>query len=171
MRHKGIVIHCSDSNYGDANIIDSWHQERDFKRSNKYINKFYPLKHIGYHFVILNGYIDNSKDYVSELDGYIQYGRALGEVGSHAIGNNEDVGICLIGKKEFSNHQIIQLYTLCLKLMLDLRIEYSAIIGHYETKYERNKPAPKTCPNIGMNRVRTRLNAVQTQAINYLLQI
>ena len=39
---KKIIIHCSDSEFGDAALIDKWHKERGWTG-------------IGYHYVILNG--------------------------------------------------------------------------------------------------------------------
>ena len=38
-----ITIHCSDSEWGNADVIDEWHKKRGWDG-------------IGYHYVILNGY-------------------------------------------------------------------------------------------------------------------
>ena len=71
---KKIIIHCSDSEWGDAYIIDKWHKERGWKG-------------IGYHYVVLNGKrIPNSFD-KSEV-GFIEKGRPDSEVGSHVVGMN-----------------------------------------------------------------------------------
>lgn len=73
-----IVIHCSATpegyNYRAADI-DRWHRERGFKK-------------IGYHFVV-------------DLDGTIENGRSIEEVGAHVKGfNKTSIGICYIGGLE-----------------------------------------------------------------------
>lgn len=70
-----IIIHCSATKAGqwfEAKDIDSWHRQRGFNM-------------IGYHYVIL-------------LDGTIQEGRPLQQVGAHCVGHNaHSIGICYIG--------------------------------------------------------------------------
>lgn len=70
-----IVIHCSATKEGhpfDAADIDRWHRARGWNG-------------IGYHFVIL-------------LDGSVQIGRPVSEVGAHVAGfNKNSIGICYIG--------------------------------------------------------------------------
>jgi N-acetyl-anhydromuramyl-L-alanine amidase AmpD len=70
-----IVIHCSATLEGkafNAAAIDAMHKQRGFKK-------------IGYHFVV-------------GLDGKIEEGRKLDEVGAHAQGYNANsIGICYIG--------------------------------------------------------------------------
>lgn len=70
-----IVIHCSATPEGynfRAADIDHWHKQRGFKK-------------IGYHYVI-------------DLDGTIELGRPIEEVGAHVKGHNkESIGICYIG--------------------------------------------------------------------------
>ena len=70
-----IIIHCSATpegrNYTAADI-DRWHRQRGFNG-------------IGYHYVIL-------------LDGSIEQGRLLVQVGAHCVGHNvHSIGICYIG--------------------------------------------------------------------------
>ena len=60
---KRIIIHCSDSEFGDAKLIDSWHKQKGWKG-------------IGYHYCLTNGKINN-KSYHIEKDGLIQPGRPL----------------------------------------------------------------------------------------------
>jgi N-acetylmuramoyl-L-alanine amidase len=71
-----IIIHCSATKEGehfDANDIRRWHVEGN------------GWKNIGYHYVVL-------------LDGRIELGRPLEEVGAHTKGHNTNsVGICYIG--------------------------------------------------------------------------
>lgn len=70
-----IIIHCAATIEGKnfyAHDIDAWHKHAGFRK-------------IGYHFVI-------------DLDGTIELGRPLSEVGAHAVGHNkESIGICYIG--------------------------------------------------------------------------
>ncbi|MGE5457300.1 MAG: N-acetylmuramoyl-L-alanine amidase [Methanococcaceae archaeon] len=93
---KTVIVHCSDSGFGNAVLIDSWHAERGFKTPAGI--------HVGYHFVILNGQIGAYK-HNSMFDGTIETGRPidddsdleLDEIGAHTFGYNNAVGICLIG--------------------------------------------------------------------------
>lgn len=75
MEVKYIAIHCSATKEGKdyhATDIDKWHRERGFKK-------------IGYHYVIT-------------LDGIIEQGRKLDEVGAHVQGyNSVSLGVCYIG--------------------------------------------------------------------------
>lgn len=70
-----IVIHCSatkESQWVDIEEIYRWHKKRGFRE-------------IGYHFVI-------------KLDGSIEVGRTIDEIGAHAKGHNHDsIGVCYIG--------------------------------------------------------------------------
>lgn len=70
-----IIIHCSatkEGKYFDVEDIDRWHKARGFKC-------------VGYHYVVL-------------LDGTIQEGRPIGQIGAHCKGYNKNsIGICYIG--------------------------------------------------------------------------
>lgn len=70
-----IIIHCSATKEGEdwsAKDIDKWHKQKGWKK-------------IGYHFVI-------------RLDGRIEEGRKIEEIGAHCSGHNADsIGICYIG--------------------------------------------------------------------------
>lgn len=72
---KYIVVHCSATKEGmdyRARDIDRWHRERGFNS-------------IGYHYVI-------------DLDGCIEQGRGINQMGAHVKGhNNESIGVCYIG--------------------------------------------------------------------------
>lgn len=149
---SNLIIHCSDSPFGDANLIDSWHKERGWKC-------------IGYHFVITNGRRLNSKDYVAKDDGIIEKGRFLNddewiqdnEIGSHALGlNDRSIGICLIGKDQFTLSQWRSLITLCQKRIITSKINIDSVIGHNET--QSGKQQGKTCPNFDVNMLRVCLN-------------
>ena len=70
-----IILHCSSTKEGlnfNINDIRRWHKAQGWKD-------------VGYHFVIC-------------LDGTIEQGRALEEIGSHCTGHNaHSIGICYIG--------------------------------------------------------------------------
>lgn len=155
-----IIIHCSDSDFGDAKTIDFWHKQRGWKG-------------IGYHYVILNG-----KRYAGQVilglnneDGKIEKGRMVNgddwidgnEIGAHCLGyNDKSIGICLIGKKEFTMRQFDSLIFL-LEDLLDKHaktIPVKNILGHYET--ESGKAEGKTCPNFNMDKLREMLTRKQT---------
>lgn len=99
-----IVVHCSATRNGKslkqsgksaAQVIDGWHKQRGFKRSPGAIKSFNShLPHLGYHFVI-------------DVDGTVETGRQVGEIGAHVRGHNSNsVGICLVGgiTAEGKNH-------------------------------------------------------------------
>ena len=74
-----IIIHCSATKEGDTSVnaalIDQWHKSRGWKG-------------IGYHFVIL-------------IDGTIELGRMVDQVGAHVKNMNQSsIGICYIGGVE-----------------------------------------------------------------------
>lgn len=124
-----LVIHCSATPSGRwlrgargaagftraVRVIDSWHAARGFRRSAALAEKFNPeLPSIGYHFVV-------------DLDGQVDTGRSLPEVGAHVAGfNGQSVGICLVGGSErdarFTAAQWRTLDALVRGLCGDLRI-------------------------------------------------
>jgi len=91
-----VIIHCSDSSWGNAATIAGWHMLPPPKGRG--------FSAIGYHYVILNGQLSPYKHH-SYFDGHIETGRPLDddddleldERGAHAFGYNSAVGICLIG--------------------------------------------------------------------------
>ena len=70
-----IIVHCTATRAGKAFTaadIDRWHRARGFKK-------------IGYHYVV-------------GLDGYIELGRDLEEIGAHAKGINKcSIGVAYVG--------------------------------------------------------------------------
>lgn len=87
---KAIVVHCSATPNGQEffrDDIDAWHKARGWKK-------------IGYHFVI-------------DLDGTIEIGRPVEEIGAHVQGSNaKTIGICMIGTNAFTQAQWESLATL-----------------------------------------------------------
>lgn len=140
---KYIIVHCSDSNFGDAELIHKWHIESP--------NNF---KKIGYHYVILNGCPRKSTEYISKLDGEIESGRKEYETGSHCLGyNSNSIGICCIGKTFFTSRQLVTLISLINSIRSEYNIPLVNVLGHYETL----KANGKTCPNFNMITLRTLL--------------
>ena len=128
-----IIVHCSDSEFGDSKIIDKWHKERGFNS-------------IGYHYVILNG-ATSSNSYDGKMDGKIEFGRQLSEAGAHCSGQNSDsIGICLIGKNKFTQHQFFSLQILVEYLRLTIKQDLSTYGHNYYN-------ALKTCPNFRLEDV------------------
>lgn len=85
----GLVIHCSDSSFGSATLIKSWHTDPKPKGR--------AWRDIGYHVVICNGFVENNT-YIDFMDGAIEWGRDIDEDGAHTFGFNDLPGLCLIGE-------------------------------------------------------------------------
>lgn len=70
-----IIVHCTATKAGkhfDVNDVRRWHLQRNFRD-------------IGYHYLIL-------------LDGTVQQGRPVAEVGAHCTGQNTcSIGVCYVG--------------------------------------------------------------------------
>lgn len=117
---KKIIIHCSaspDNMDIGASEIDKWHRERGWSM-------------IGYHSIV-------------RRSGEIEHGRPFHIQGAHCKGHNEDsIGICLIGERDFTDSQVKSLARHCVKLMRKFEINHNDIYGHYEFN------SKKTCPNI-----------------------
>jgi hypothetical protein len=126
-----VIIHCSASKFGNAAEITRWHLERGFST-------------IGYHYVILNGWIGSNK-YYKWFDGAIETGRPIDddkwfepdEVGAHTLGHNNCVGICLVGNSNsFTIKQIESL-----KLLLSvLKKQWDIIKIYQHSDFEVKKP-------------------------------
>lgn len=119
-----IIIHCSATAEGkdfNAADIDRWHKQRGFKK-------------IGYHYVI-------------KLDGTIEKGRGVEEVGAHCLNHNKNsIGICYIGGlasdgKTPKDTRTTEQKKALWKLIVELLIKYpnATIHGHREF-------ANKACP-------------------------
>jgi len=74
---REIIVHCSDSDYGNAALITVWHLQRQFRN-------------IGYNFVILNGKISSSCE-LKWFNGIIETGRALDEDGAHCFTSDHEI--------------------------------------------------------------------------------
>ena len=116
-----IVIHCSDSSDGQADIdaaeIHRWHQERGFDG-------------IGYHYVI-------------KRDGIVENGRPHYWEGAHVSGHNAgSIGVCLVGRDEFTEEQFNAMKSVL--YLLKFKYQDAEVMGHYELDHR------KTCPNFSV---------------------
>lgn len=120
-----VILHCSDSPFGDALLINEWHVERGWNM-------------IGYHFVVLNG-VRRSKNIKNDLDdGKIEEGRPLSMQGAHCYGHNDSVGICLIGNS--ASFTVKQLTTLENELLPELREIYGTLEIFQHSDFDDKKP-------------------------------
>ena len=113
---KYLIVHCSDTSNSDT-AMDIHKLHLDFGWNG-----------IGYHKIILrNGKIEN--------------GRPDYWIGAHVKNfNSESIGICLIGKTNFTKKQFHSLK----KILTNYKIKYpnSKILGHRDVTNTH-----KTCPN------------------------
>lgn len=116
-----VIIHCADTPDNrdiDVKEIDRWHKARGFRM-------------VGYHYVI-------------KRNGVVEVGRNESMIGAHCLTQNaKSIGICLIGRHDFSSEQFKSLNS----LLMDLKIRYRGISihGHSEFSY-------KTCPNFDVKK-------------------
>lgn len=151
---ESIVIHCSDSYWGTAIVINGWHQE-------------YGWTMIGYHDVVLNGYptYDHWQKKIKDemLDGSIECGRKLDtdgtlesdEYGAQVKGyNKKSIGICCITKDgTLTPKQKEALMKRVQYRMKQFGLGVHNVKGHYELD------SKKTCPNFDMSTFRNQLLA------------
>lgn len=152
-----IVVHCSATPSGKAlgtglgnrrrtaaQIIDGWHMQRGFARQPDAVAAYNSgLPHIGYHYVI-------------DLDGLVQGGRRLSEVGAHVAGHNANsIGICLVGGAERVAQYSRAQWASLKQLVTTLRLQRptARVVGHRNLSPDANgdgtvQPAEwtKTCP-------------------------
>lgn len=131
-----IIVHCSDSEFGDVELLDDWHRRRGWDG-------------IGYHHVILNGRLTYFARYRPDNDGTLQVGRPIGKIGAHCRGHNQDsIGVCLIGSHHFSQKQFFALEGLIIELQIRFGVPIDGVRGHNEFN------GRKTCPNFDVLRRR-----------------
>lgn len=122
-----VIVHCSDSDnpaHDNIETIRSWHIARGFDD-------------IGYHYVI-------------DQSGKLLIGRSIYRVGAHTSGfNSESIGICLCGKKKFSEEQFKRAAALIDNLYVALPNlkKKLGILPH------RFFNAGKTCPNFEISNI------------------
>jgi N-acetylmuramoyl-L-alanine amidase len=123
-----LIVHCSDSTFGNTLTIEQWHKERGFDT-------------VGYHWVILNGRATKRSPYRAFLDGTIESGRSELKRGAHCTGHNGYYGVCLIGKTEFTPFQFKSLALIVNELAIPIK--------HI---YPHNAFSTKTCPNFDVEK-------------------
>lgn len=120
-----LVVHCSDSDiaaHDNVATIREWHRLRGFTD-------------IGYHYVITK-------------DGTIHEGRPIAQAGAHVKGHNQNsIGICVTGRKAFTQVQFDTLRQLLHNLMKEFKLEYKDILHH------RDLDKNKSCPNFNVSDV------------------
>ena len=137
-----VIVHCSDSTWGSASSLRSWHKARGWND-------------IGYNFVVCNSHVEPDKTFIF-MDGSIEKGRDTDEEGAHCIGyNDRSIGVCLVGAKDFTTKQLDSLKILLLEICRLYKIPAENVLGHGET--ESGKAEGKTCPNFDVGAFRTYL--------------
>ena len=150
-----IIIHCSESDFGNAQLIESLHRGKESVLISQAwpegteVYRRNPFRKIGYHYVILNGFIQPA-EYQPDLDGTIEIGRSEEEEGAHCYGQNQDsLGICLVGKTLFSARQ---LYWALPELLTGLCQKYSLSWHNIHAHCEFSQV--KRCPHIDIELIR-----------------
>ncbi len=135
---KEIIVHVSDSEFGNAVLIDKWHRWKKFKK-------------IGYHYIILNGRPHSSAVYDSLFDGAIETGRPRWKKGAHCKRHNNSIGICLVNKSgQFTRKQKEALIV----LITELKKEYTDIKISQHSDYDKKKPH---CAGMDLQQIRGKL--------------
>jgi len=121
-----LIIHCSATRECDdsvnASVIDRWHKARGWKGC-------------GYHFIVL-------------IDGTIETGRMIDEVGAHVKGmNKSSIGICYIGGLERDGKTPKDTRTPQQKESLLLLIKTLNKIYPEATLHGHNEFSNKACPS------------------------
>ena len=121
-----IIVHCTDTPNGrkvTVNEIRKWHVEGN------------GWDDIGYHFVIY-------------LNGDIISGRPVPIMGAHCYGQNAaSIGVCLVGRDEFTKEQLSALKSLYNVLQ--------GVFGCLDVYGHRDFTTEKTCPNFEVRNVLT----------------
>ncbi len=137
---KKIYLHCSDSLYGCAVLINNWHKANGWEGRKSGVS-------CGYHFIGLNGCSYSSKTYLPFLDGMVEVGRPVYEVGAHVRNHNRDsIGYCFIGKPgKVTIRQLTTSRIVIAQLLRNHKLAPEDVIGHSEVD------TTKTCPGLNMN--------------------
>lgn len=161
-----LILHSSASSFGNAELIKDWHTLPK-PRGNGW-------PYIAYSYVVLNGYSKGSKekDFNSDLDGKVEKGININNIGYHCKGeNSKSLGICLIGGTDgsgkfttFSKKQRESVLILFAGLCIQYNLTPDNVEGHYET--DSGMESGKTCPEIVMPNFRKDLWKVYQQKLS-----
>jgi N-acetyl-anhydromuramyl-L-alanine amidase AmpD len=121
-----VVVHCSDSDiksHDNIETIRGWHvNERGWTD-------------IGYHYFINQA-------------GALFPGRKESTVGAHVAGHNAgSIGICLSGRKSFTDAQMVTLEKLLKDICKRHGLQKTDILGHSDLQ------PGKTCPNFDLHKL------------------
>lgn len=127
---RRITVHCSATPNGETLDIDTvraWHKMRGWRD-------------VGYHMMI-------------DIDGRVDQGRPLNEVGAHVEGENEgNLGVCLVGSGLYTKAQWDSLRRQLDSLFMTFTtINKWELHCHYEFKSAQAQG--KSCPNVPINRL------------------
>jgi hypothetical protein len=99
-----IIIHFSESSYGDADVIRRWHLNRKRADGSPMFSD------IAYHFVICNGVRRFGEAYSDSADGLLQAGRPIEKLGGGVKGHHDEtLEVCVVGKTKFTDKQFATL--------------------------------------------------------------
>jgi N-acetyl-anhydromuramyl-L-alanine amidase AmpD len=91
--------------------------------------------------------------YVIQPGGKVDSGRPPERIGAHCLGeNNCSIGICLVGRRKFTQAQFASLRGLIQAVARRYSMEPTAIYCHRE--FASAKAQGKTCPNIDPEELR-----------------
>lgn len=139
-----IVMHCTDSGWGDARVITHWHTDPPPRGRG--------WSAIGYHYVILNGYRTPGL-YRPQDDGLVEEGRPLHVPGAHVKGHNSSsVGVALVGTGgKYTVKQLLSSVDLVWSLMQLYGLGPEQVYAHHQFD------TGKTCPDFSILEYRTLL--------------
>jgi len=153
MTPEYIIVHDSDSAYGNTFVIDDWHQKRGFAWQHKGSGV---TVHVGYHFLILNGSLWDGHATDARYDGLVVPCRPEDAVGAHCQAqgmNGKSLGVCVIGPA-FTPDQRAALVGLIINLQKKYQIPRNKVLGHKEVD-----PSNKSDPRFDMDGLRNQLEA------------
>ncbi len=120
-----IIIHCSDTpSTMDIGVeeINEWHSKKPGYMPSS--NGLY----CGYHWII-------------RRNGELESGRLESDTGAHAVGyNHNSIGICLVGRGEYTTEQWENLYWLIAQKIYQYGVDTKQVIGHCEVNQNKSCP-------------------------------
>jgi len=124
-----IILHCSATREGDDSVnvavIDRWHKARGWRGC-------------GYHYVVL-------------IDGTIEVGRMIDEIGAHVKNmNKSSIGVCYIGGVEKDGKTPKDTRTENQKESLLLLLQTLKKMFPNATVHGHNEFSPKACPSFNV---------------------
>lgn len=137
---KKIILHNSASKFGDIFLINKWHREAGYGWREP---KSGMIIHVGYHYVIYNGFLYSSNEYDEHCDGLIVPARPEGVVGAHCLAqgmNKKSIGICFIGQDYFTDKQLDSGKKLVASLLQRYNLKKQDILGHKEVDPRKQDP-------------------------------